>query len=170
MLFSDFGNISSCTLYKLFEQYCKSFYGLSLCKLSSSDFNELEVLYRKCMPRVLRVHYRTHNSLLTAMSGRYSLKHSAIIRVCRLILKMKNSGIALLQYFVNCTGCQTVSNMGDNISDIMKFVPNVNLSDLYSHTDCPCVRNQLDFMWNNTVSDVACVAHTCWQLIDVHCT
>ena len=49
MLFADFGNISSSTLYKLFEQYCKSFYGLSLCKLSSSDFNELEVLYRKCI-------------------------------------------------------------------------------------------------------------------------
>ena len=52
---ADFGTSSSDTLLKLFMHYCTSLYGITLIDITSASFTKIELAWRKCIHRVLRI-------------------------------------------------------------------------------------------------------------------
>jgi hypothetical protein len=64
MLTEVFKCATSDIKYKLFKSFGMCLYGSQLWDLSSSDMDQLYVAWRKCVRRLMGIHYRTHCDLL----------------------------------------------------------------------------------------------------------
>ena len=83
MLLANFGLVSSDILKKLFTHYCTNFDGVALCNVRSKCFNNLHILWRKAVKRILRLHFRTHNLLLPCILGKPDFDIAILIRIVK---------------------------------------------------------------------------------------
>ena len=54
ILMAQCGKISSCVLLKLFNQFCCSFHGITLCNVQSKVFGQFDTLWKKSARLVLK--------------------------------------------------------------------------------------------------------------------
>ena len=85
---SDFGQLSYIVKWKLFNQYCWSFYGSPLWSLKSTIVESMCVDWRKALRSLWRVEPRKHCDLITAVSNQIAL-----------ILSLKKIYIYMFKYF-----------------------------------------------------------------------
>ena len=116
MLLANFGSISSDILKKLFTHYCTNFYGVALCNVRSKGFNNLHILWRKAVKRILRLPFRTHNVLLPCILGKPDFDTAILIRIVKFYISMLYSSNDIVKCLAHRCQQQTVSNMGKNIS------------------------------------------------------
>ena len=129
-------------------------------------FSELEVIHRKCLRRVLRLHPRTHNVLLEAITGRYSLVYSVVVRICRFVYNLLCSSNKSVNFLVKCCNYQCVSNMGTNLQYIQCMLGNINFHAFYDVLFPSRARDTLINEMENRLQHVQNIAHTCRELID----
>ena len=122
IMLANFGNISSLVLCKIFNQYCSNLYGISLCDVSSKQYSQLCVLWRKAIRKVLSVPGRTYNNLLPLISGIQSLNEIVFCRITKFYLSMCNSENIILKCVARRCLFQSTSNMGKNINIIDRYV------------------------------------------------
>lgn len=68
-LMAEMGFVQSSILYRLFEMYCSSYYGIVLCKLKSAAFDRFCTSWRKAMRRVYKLPATTHCKYVNIMNG-----------------------------------------------------------------------------------------------------
>ena len=61
---ADFKGLNSNVKHNLIDKFCSSFYGVSLCSLDNTGFDDICTAWRKVMRRVWNIPNRTHNVLL----------------------------------------------------------------------------------------------------------
>lgn len=71
-LLADMGSLPAIILSRLFQQYCCSFYGISLCRLQSYELNCMFTVWRKVVRRILRLPQSTQFRMLPML---LSMKH-----------------------------------------------------------------------------------------------
>ena len=115
LLIADLGSLSSNLLIKLFMSYRTSLYGVTLCDITAQSTTELEVMWRKCLRRVMRVHPRTHNDIVHLLSGNLPLHYIILMRILSFVCSIHISDNYVCRFFLRCCYFQTVSNLGKNV-------------------------------------------------------
>ena len=163
MLLADFGNIASKTLINLFRSYCTSLYGIILCNISCKQFSEFEILWRKCVRRIMKLHPRTHNDIVHLLSNNLPLYHLTLSWIMSFYWKSLHSSNISCQYL-------TVSNMGINYRKIcntlyVHFNKMINVKSL-NNIISQCTRNIRD-QWLSEISNETKVKYeTCLELLE----
>ena len=93
ILIACLGSVPANVLCKLFVQYCTYYYGIALCDLTSNMYQQLCVLWRKNVRRILRVPQRTHNRLLPLIAEIPSIDISCYSRIVKCYLSLLESTI-----------------------------------------------------------------------------
>ena len=118
ILIACLGSVPANVLCKLFAQYCTCYYGIALCDLTSNMFQQLCVLWRKNVRRILRVPQRTHNRLLPLIAEIPCIDISCYSRIVKFYLSLLESDNYLLRCLAKRCAQQSFSNMGKNVSYI----------------------------------------------------
>ena len=118
IMLATFGNVSSCILLKLFNQYCSSLYGIALCDITSKQFKMMQVLWRKAMRRICNLPARTHNVLLPCITDIDCLDFVCIKRIAKFFYSLYHSKNDIVHAMAKRCISQSVSNMGKNVSFI----------------------------------------------------
>lgn len=116
ILMANFGALASMILTSVFNQYCSNLYGILLCDLRSKLMEPLHVLWRKAIRRVLHVPARTHNRLLSPISGIPSLDYVCISRMSKFYRSLLTSNNLLVHNLAKRCSLQSLSNMGKNVN------------------------------------------------------
>ena len=167
MLLSDFNNIASNILVNLFKSYCTSLYGIVLCDITAKGFTEIEVAWRKCLRRILRVNPRTHN-IVYLISSSMPLKYIVLKRIMSFLYSIHESENMSCKYIAKCCKYQTMSNMGRNYSVLSTVTNVVNLFDGNESYSVNFYKKELYNHWFNQLNkDLVNTSVICRELIDV---
>ena len=107
-------------LLHLIVSYCTSFYGSVCCMLDTAQFTCLSVAWNKCTRRALGVPYRTHVSLLPAISGVCLASVQIKSRVLKFAYQCVTSGNPAVQCLARFSLRSNQHVMGSNVSLILR--------------------------------------------------
>ena len=165
MLLAQFGALPSCLLAKLFYQYCSSFYGVVLCNFYSSDIQQLYVVWRKCVRRILRVSPRTHCNFLPGLINRPPIECSLLTRLIKFYCTLLCGNNNVTNELAKRCLYQTWSNMGKNVSYLVKHGANMDF------TGCENVLKMKEVVYNHNVHVIVkpleADIELCKELLDV---
>ena len=88
---ANFGNFNGKLLCKLFTQHCTNLYGIILCDISSPDFKNIVVCWRKSLRRIFHLPNNTHNSIVNHLNSQIPLELSIYKRIYKFYNNMLNS-------------------------------------------------------------------------------
>ena len=148
ILFSHFGSIPLAILSKLFMQYCSSYYGIVLCDMSSKQFEDFCITWRKAVKRVLRVPLRTHSRLLPYILKYKPLNVTIACRIVKFYVNALSSENTLVKQAAQRCLYQCTSNMGNNIKYIDRmcnFTHKLNVNKMYVQKIYQFVKSKLSY-------------------------
>ena len=115
LLMSRFGNCPFNIRLKLFYSYCTSFYGSPLYNLSlqCKSFNKINVTFRKCIKRVMKLNIRTKSLLIAPLTKKPELRTQLFMRLCKFLKNCLSSSNQLIR--PACThSINSFSHVGKN--------------------------------------------------------
>jgi len=135
LLMSRFGYCSFSIRLKLFYSYCSSFYGSPLYNLSSycKSFKKINVTFRKCIKRVLKLNVRTKSLLIAPLTKKPELKIQLFLRLCKFFKNCLSSCNQLIRSAC-ALSFNSFSNTGQNFRSLLAHVK-LN-SDLFERLSC----------------------------------
>lgn len=98
-LLSNYGNLQSYIVAKLFQAYCCSFYGCTLWSLNEAINDQICVEWNKAVRRVLKLPSMTHTSFLGPLINLTHVSHQFVLRFIKFyhrILDSKNEVVSLM--------------------------------------------------------------------------
>lgn len=114
-MYANLGNVPSTILYRLFHQYCCSFYGVILCNIRSESFEELCTAYRKIIRKVFKLPHLAHSNILPLVCKSHDLYYKVLKRVLKFYISLHNDSNILVQFVAQRCKYSCVSNMGKNV-------------------------------------------------------
>ena len=111
-----FNHISIDARLRLFNSFCTSYYGSILCSLN--DLDKIDVVWRVCVRRILKVNSRTRSYLLPALTNMRSAKSEIEKRMLLFFIDGLNHDSEIIEfYFRNCL-CNESSTMYKNVKNL----------------------------------------------------
>ena len=165
ILMAKFGNVSFDILRKLFIQYCSSFYGVTLCRITSEFMKSLSTSWRKAVRRICKIPYKSHSRLLPHLLNSDPLNISVEKRIARFFNSLIRSDTENIRYLARRCMEQTVSNMGTNFHHIFNDVNYIRSGTV---TNINMIMKEIHVKWyekcnNNDIH----VANLCTELMNV---
>ena len=97
-LLSNFSSCNYLVKYKLVKLYCMALYGGMLLDLTNKDIDRLYVTWRKCIRKLIGIHYRTHSQYLPVICNDIPIEnqiHKRYIKFVRGIVRSENEVVSL---------------------------------------------------------------------------
>jgi hypothetical protein len=101
------------TLYKLFKSYCMSLYGANLWNLESKHVETFYIAWRKCVRRIFKVPYQTHNELLPGICNDMKIELQLLKRSAKFIESCLKSESQIVNTCIYLALAGTNSNISD---------------------------------------------------------
>ena len=101
--------------------YCSAYYGSPLWKLDSNSLQKLSVAWRKCVRRVLNVHYTTHSRYLPLIINKPDISTELMCRFNTFwssCVYSPNKYVNFVSRMVNSSR----SNVSDNIKVLLSYL------------------------------------------------
>ena len=96
----NFNSIDSMSKIKLFNSQCMSLYGCTLFNLEDHKLKVLEVNWRKCCRSLMKLHNRTHNSLIPFLVNSQDIRTIIEERILNFIITgLQNKNNIVLECF-----------------------------------------------------------------------
>ena len=142
-----------------------SFYGVTLCRITSEFMKSLSTSWRKAVRRICKIPYISHSRLLPHLSNSDPLNISVEKRIARCFNSLISSDNENIGYLARRCMEQTVSNMGTNFHHI--FI-DVNYIRCGTVTNINMIMKDIHVKWyekcnNNDIH----VANLCTELMNV---
>ena len=83
MILSRYGYCDSDILLKLFDSYCTSYYGSSLWDLTTKGIEDIEIAWRKCMRRILKLNFRTRSRYIPLLTEKKCIHDQLLDRFAK---------------------------------------------------------------------------------------
>ena len=120
---------------QLFNTFCTSFYGSPLWILN--DLEAINVCYRKCIRRILKLPYRTHCNYIAPIMNRPDLNTQLLMRFTSFWSKAFLSDSAVLKLCCNLS-LRSTSRVGLNVKRSM-YILNVSSNVLVQMCTSPSI-------------------------------
>ena len=131
-LLADFSFSKSETLSKLYNSYCMNMYGSQLWQYNKLlRMSPLYIAWRKCIRRIWRLHYRTHNELIHHINNSLPIDIILEKRCIKFIWNLMNSEYPLFVNIVKYSLNNSNTVIGENARYFM-YKYKMSYKDWYS--------------------------------------
>ena len=147
---SDFNKVTPKLKNELFNTYCCSFYGSSLCKFQDLDL--IDIQWKKAVRRIWKLPYRTRSMLLPHISKRLPPSLCFIKSFIKFYLNNMQSSNSVVKYVFQ-SALSNNTRLGNNIRYIL-FKHNLTVSYFkHATTDFNTMWNIILSNWNRSCNE-----------------
>ncbi len=114
-MFSNFENVQSIVLLKLFQRYCCSFYGCTLWKLDRVGDNQFSTAWNKAIRKVWRLPPTAHTSMLGPLKWNLHILDQLVICFIRFYNRITYSDNAIVSFIARLAMSNKQSYLRSNI-------------------------------------------------------
>jgi len=114
-MFSNFNNVQSAVLIKLFKRYCCSFYGCTLWKLNDVYDDKLCTEWNKAIRKVWKLPTTAHRCVLGPLSGQLHIFNQFVIRFIQFYNRLVLSDNPIVNFIARSSMSNRRSYLRNNI-------------------------------------------------------
>jgi hypothetical protein len=152
---STLGNCEDAIIKTVFNSKCAHFYGCQSWNLMDRSVKEFQIMWNRCVRRILSLHYCTHTKLLPIILNTLSAYDQIQMRIVRIVQSMLKSMNVKIRYLTQLSLKKANSVIGANIQIVSK---NTNC-DIKTVIDSDAITLKEKFVSSQSESDIQCAAH-----------
>ena len=137
--------------YKLFNQYCCSYYGSQLWPLWNNKFEDICTKWRKALRNIWNLPYRAHCKMLPVIADTYPIDIALEIRFIKFFKSVINSENETVMYMANLMKNDCNSTFGHNVRHLnVKY--GISLREC-TEMSIKHIKRRMYIHWSHTVDD-----------------
>ena len=117
---STLGNCEDTIIRTVFNSKCAHFYGCQSWNLNDRSVKEFQIMWNRCVRRILNLHYCTHTKLLPIILNTLSAYDQIQLRIVKIIQSMLQSKNVKIRYIAKLSVKKANSVIGANIRIVSK--------------------------------------------------